>query len=99
MIPAVELRNAKLATVYLGTFCLTSTFVGGGFASFYGWLSDWLAGGPARSKDSTEKRQPEGIAGRNRVFMIEVGSALLSICVGVIWLILLGLGKLDAVFP
>jgi hypothetical protein len=83
VIPAVQLRDAKLASLYLGTFCLTSTIVMGGFAAFYGTLSEWLAGG-----------------GRgHRVFMVEVGSALLSVCVGCVWLVLLALGKLDNVFP
>jgi hypothetical protein len=58
----------------------------GGFAAFYGTLSDWLAGG----------RQGQSA---NRVFMVEVGSALLSVCVGFIWLVLLVVGKLDDVFP
>mmetsp|Transcript_6691 Transcript_6691/g.11739 ORF Transcript_6691/g.11739 Transcript_6691/m.11739 type:complete len:373 (+) Transcript_6691:89-1207(+) len=86
VIPAVQLRDAKLAIIYLGTFCLTSTCVMGGFAAFYGTLSEWLAGGG------------RGQSG-NRVFMVEVGSALLSLCVGFIWLVLLSLGKLDEVFP
>ena len=87
MIPAVQLRNAQLATIYLATFCLTSVFVMGGFAAFYGTLSEWLAGGP------------RGRQTANRVFMVEVGSALLSVCVGCIWLVLLVIGKLDEVFP
>ena len=86
VIPAVELRNAQLAAIYLGSFCLTSTLVMGGFAAFYGTLSEWLAGG--REGQSA-----------NRVFMVEVGSALLSVCVGCIWLLLLVIGKLDEVFP
>ena len=86
VIPAVQLRNAQLATIYLATFCLTSALVMGGFAAFYGTLSDWLAGG----------RQGQSA---NRVFMVEVGSALLSVCVGFIWLVLLVVGKLDDVFP
>ncbi|KAL7537839.1 hypothetical protein ACHAXR_008123 [Thalassiosira sp. AJA248-18] len=86
VIPAVQLKDARLAALYLGTFCLTSTFVMGGFAAFYGQLSEWLAGGG------------RGEMG-NRVFMVEMGSALLSVCVGFIWLVLLGLGRLDDVFP
>lgn len=35
----------------------------------------------------------------SRVLMVEVGSSLLSLCVGVIWLVLLAVGKLDEVFP
>ena len=56
----------------------------GGFAAFYGTLSEWLAGGP---KGQTA----------NGVFMVEVGSAMLSVCVGFIWLLLLAVGKLDEV--
>ncbi|KAL7551954.1 hypothetical protein ACHAWF_015167, partial [Thalassiosira exigua] len=44
VIPAVQLRDARLATVYLGTFCLTSTVVMGCFAATYGRFSEWLAG-------------------------------------------------------
>ena len=85
VIPAVQLQDAWLGCVYLVTFCLTSTFVMGGFAAFYGSLSRWLAGG-------------DGDKGGNRVFMVEIGSASLSICVGFVWLALLSLGKLDEVF-
>eukprot|EP00581_Thalassiosira_minuscula_P016358 CAMPEP_0183713100 /NCGR_PEP_ID=MMETSP0737-20130205/8066_1 /TAXON_ID=385413 /ORGANISM="Thalassiosira miniscula, Strain CCMP1093" /LENGTH=369 /DNA_ID=CAMNT_0025941849 /DNA_START=214 /DNA_END=1320 /DNA_ORIENTATION=- len=66
VIPAVQLRNAKLAIIYLGTFCLTSTCVMGGFAAFYGSFSEWLAG-------------------KNRVYLVEAGSAFLSLAVGFIW--------------
>lgn len=47
-----------------------------------------MAGGKNRSRGS-----------RSRVLMVEVGSALLSVCVGVIWLVLLACGRLDDVFP
>jgi len=77
-----------VAIMYLGTFCVTSTFVMGGFAAFYGSLSEWMAGDKQGSRGS-----------RLRVLMVEVGSALLSVCVGVIWLVLLACGKLDDVFP
>lgn len=36
VIPAVQLKDARLASVYLGTFCLTSTLVMGSFAATYG---------------------------------------------------------------
>jgi len=42
VIPAAQLRDAKLASLYLGAFCLISTIVVGGFAAFYGNLSEWL---------------------------------------------------------
>jgi hypothetical protein len=85
VLPAVQLQDAWLACIYLVTFCVTSTFVMGGFAAFYGSLSRWLAGGDGNN---------EG----DRVFMVEIGSASLSICVGFVWLALLSLGKLDEVF-
>ena len=78
-----------MAIIYLGTFCLTSTFVMAGFATFYGSLSDWMAGGSRRG----------GRGSSSRVLMVEVGSSLLSVCVGAIWLVLLAVGKLDEVFP
>lgn len=87
MIPAVQLRDARLAATYLGTFCFTSTLVMGGFAAFYGSLSEWLAGGDGVGRQ------------RGRVYMVEIGSALLSVCVGIIWLVLLAVGKLEDVFP
>jgi hypothetical protein len=57
----------------------------GGFAAFYGSFSKWLAGG--------------GDGSTNRVFIVEVGSASLSIFVGLIWIILLSVGKLRDMFP
>jgi len=86
VIPAVQLRDAKLASIYLGTFCLTSILVMGCFAAFYGSFGEWLAG--------------PGPSGRRagRVFLVEFGSACLSIAVGIVWLVLLSAGKLDEVF-
>lgn len=92
VIPAVQLKDAKLAMIYLGTFCITSTLVMGGFAAFYGSFSVWLAGGRRR-------QQRGGTARGGRVFFVEVGSAFLSIAVGIIWLILLSIGKLEELFP
>ena len=93
VIPAVQLKDARLASAYLITFCVTSTLVMGGFAAFYGTLSEWLAGGRRVGSDGI------GGGGGDRVYMVEIGSALLSLCVGVIWLVLLSLGKLGDVFP
>ena len=87
VIPAVQLRDARLAFIYLGTFCITSTLSMGLFAAFYGTLSEWLAGGNWGRREC------------NRVFLVEVGSASLSIVVGFIWLVLLSVGKLEEVFP
>lgn len=80
IIPAVQLRDPYLASIYLGTFCVSSCLVMGGFAAFYGSFSKWLAG--------------EG-----RVFLVEVGSASLSLLVGLLWIVLLSVGKLEDLFP
>ncbi len=85
ILPAVQLQDAWLAYIYLATFCVTSTFVMGWFAVFYGLLSRWLVGGDGNK---------EG----DRVFMVEIGLTLLSICVGFVWLAILSLQKLDKVF-
>ncbi|KAL7537323.1 hypothetical protein ACHAWF_005736 [Thalassiosira exigua] len=88
VIPAVQLRDATLAATYLGSFCVTSTFVMGTFAASYGTLSEWMAGSGRRRG-----------GGGDRVYVVQLGSALLSICVGIVWLVLLALGRLDEVFP
>ena len=81
VIPAVQIRDAKLSTLYLGTFCLSSTLTMGCFASLYGTVSSLVA-----NKNGWE-------------FRVECVSACLSIIVGITWLILVALGKLDQIFP
>lgn len=81
VIPAVQLHNWRLATVYLGSFCACSTLTMGIFAATYGTCSTRLG------------------QGTQREFQIEIVSASLSILVGITWLTLLSIGKLDDVFP
>ena len=81
VIPAVQIRDAKLATLYLGTFCITSTFTMGCFASLFGVMTRWVG-----VKSGWE-------------FKVECTSACLSIVVGITWLVLTAIGKLDVVFP
>lgn len=81
VIPAVQLHNARLATIYLGSFCASSTLTMGIFAMLYGACSSRIG------RDA------------HREFMIESMSASLSILVGLLWLVLLSIGKLDDVFP
>eukprot|EP00563_Minutocellus_polymorphus_P013573 CAMPEP_0181048806 /NCGR_PEP_ID=MMETSP1070-20121207/15633_1 /TAXON_ID=265543 /ORGANISM="Minutocellus polymorphus, Strain NH13" /LENGTH=329 /DNA_ID=CAMNT_0023127617 /DNA_START=263 /DNA_END=1252 /DNA_ORIENTATION=- len=81
VIPAVHLQDWKLAAVYLGTFCITSTLAMGSFAALYGSFS-------AKISDQTHLE-----------FQLECFSAALSIIVGVIWLTLIFLGKLEDFFP
>lgn len=81
VIPAVQLHSARLATIYLGSFCASSTLTMGIFAMLYGTCSSHIG------RDAY------------REFIIECMSASLSIVVGLIWLALLSVGKLDDVFP
>ncbi|KAL7518233.1 hypothetical protein ACHAWX_003079 [Stephanocyclus meneghinianus] len=90
VIPAVQLRRVHLAILYLGTFCITSTLVMGVFASFYSYVCRWLVE-RAGSKDED--------ASLSRVFLVEFGSACLSIVVGIVWLTLLAVGQLDLTSP
>jgi hypothetical protein len=81
VIPAVQLHDLKLATIYLGSFCISSTLTMGVFAATYGSCSARLG------------------QGTRREFQIECVSASLSILVGITWLTLLSIGKLEDVFP
>lgn len=81
VLPAVQLHSARLATIYLGSFCASSTLTMGVFAMIYGTCSSKIG------------------FGSHRDFVIEVLSASLSLLVGVTWLVLLSIGKLDDVFP
>lgn len=91
VLPAVEMQDPKAAIIYLGTFCVTSIVVMGGFAVLYGTLCKWLALHGVGEEDTG--------ASLNRVFFVEFASACLSICVGIVWLSLLIVGKMDEVFP
>ena len=87
VVPVAQLQDAKMAVIYLSTFCVTSTLVMGAFALFYGVLSRWLAGGRIQGSDDG-----------SRAFWVEAGSAGLSIVVGLVWLVVLSIGKMDEVF-
>ena len=81
MIPAIQLHNGRLATLYLFCFCVSSTLTMGAFAVLYGTFSKRLG-------EQTHS-----------AFKIEILSASLSLLVGVTWLFLLSIGKLEDVFP
>ena len=87
VLPAVELHNWKLATVYLSTFCLTSTLTMGSYAAIYGSCSSYLS--MNKGHESSRSRQ----------FYMEMFSAGLSLFVGALWLFLLSIGKLHDIFP
>ena len=81
VVPAVRLENSKLASLYLGCFCLSSTFTMGVFAASYGFCSHACA------------------RKANLEIQIHCISAASCILVGITWLLLLSIGKLDDVFP
>ena len=81
-----ELHDPLLATVYLGSFCLTSIAVMGGFAAAFGEATVRLA-----------DRQGAG-GSRSLLRCMSLVSAGLSLVVGVLWLVLLYFGVLDQVF-
>jgi hypothetical protein len=81
VIPAVQLHDWKLASLYLGCFCLSSTITMGCFASVYGSCCSRLS------------------MTTNLEFQIHCFSSSLSILVGITWLVLLSVGKLEDVFP
>mmetsp|Transcript_9124 Transcript_9124/g.11410 ORF Transcript_9124/g.11410 Transcript_9124/m.11410 type:complete len:337 (+) Transcript_9124:169-1179(+) len=83
VIPAVELHNMKLAMIYLGTFCLSSTLTMGTFAASYGSCSSYIT------------QRGSATVG----YRMEMFSSSLSLFVGVLWLYLLSIGKLDDIFP
>ncbi len=83
VLPAVQLHDWKLATIYLGTFCITSTITMGSYAAIYGSCSSHIS---KRNASTTQ-------------FYIEMFSAGLSLFVGVLWLFLLSIGKLHDIFP
>ena len=87
VVPVVQMQDAKMAVIYLSMFCLTSTLVMGSFVLFYGVFSRWLAGGRIQGSDDG-----------SRVFWVEAGLAGLSIMVGLVWLVVLSIGKLNEVF-
>lgn len=81
VIPAVQLHDWRLASIYLGCFCFMSIITMGLFALVYGALSSKIG------------------VNQHRQFLIQFIASGLSVLIGVLWLILLSIGKLDVVFP
>jgi len=88
VLPAVQLHDGWLASIFLGCFCLSSTLTMGVFATVYGALTSKLVGQAEISENPTR-----------REFWVEFISAILSVIVGVVWIVLLSTGKLEDVFP
>lgn len=80
VLPAVQLHDWRKSSLYLGSFCTSSTLIMGFFAAIYGELT--------HRAGSSEKIQ----------FILAVVSAGFSVAVGILWLVLLAMGKLDEFF-
>ncbi len=95
VVPAIQLHNASLATCYLLSFCISSTLTMGTFAAAYGSFTLWLA-------TCCGSQQQDNNGAPAASFKVEFGircfSASLSLLVGVAWLVLLAMGKLEDVF-
>lgn len=85
VIPAVQVKDPFLGGLYLGTFCVTSTLTMGCFAALYGTVTKKLG-----EYGGDKKRLWE--------FRIQLMSSSLTIIVGILWLVLLSIGKLQDVF-
>lgn len=83
VLPAVQLHNLALASIYLFTFCVVSTLTMGTYAALYGTFSSYISTG-------RETVTP---------FRVEIFSSGLSVFVGAMWLFLLSIGKLNDIFP
>ena len=98
VIPLVELKHVTSFAMYTGTVCITSILVMGMFTVCYGTFITLLAGfGTSSSRGGrSSSSSPADIDGyNNRVYVLEGGSAILSIACGIIWLALLSLGKVQ----
>lgn len=83
VLPAVQLHNGVLASIYLLTFCAVSTLTMGTFAALYGTSSSYISAGSETVM----------------TYKVEIFSSGLSVFVGVMWLFLLSIGKLHDIFP
>ena len=83
VLPAVQLHDFKLAVLYLSTFCVFSTITMGVYAALYGTLSSYISNGNSASME----------------YKVELFSSGLSLFVGILWLVLLSIGKLHDIFP
>jgi len=81
VFPTVQMTSWKSASLYLGSFIISSTFSMGVFASFFGETTRRLGAGA------------ESVELGLRIF-----SSVMSVVVGVVWLTLSILGKLENFF-
>ena len=111
VVPAIQLHNAGLAACYLLSFCASSTVTMGTFAAVYGSVTAWLARCCAKAQNNASNVSSDDESANNNInataddaavmvveFWIRCFSASLSLVVGVVWLVLLAMGKLEDVF-
>lgn len=89
-MPAAKLKQVHLAVLYIVMFCVSSTLVMGLFCSVYRGICKKIV-------ERAGKRDDRDSFGR--AFLIECGSAFLSIVVGIVWITLLAVGELDVISP
>ena len=77
---AIKLNNWLLSGVYLALFFLSTIFMMGFYAVFYGYITRYLVEKCSNSKSTCE-------------FGVRLFSASLSIFIGVLWLSLIIAGK------
>ena len=94
VLPAVQLRDWGKSSLYLGTFCVLSCLTMGAFAAVYGGVTYGL-GKRVSGRDGGEKDRKRA---ERLDFGLKIFSALLSVAVGVLWLALIGTGKMGEVF-
>ena len=90
VIPAVQIHNTAHGFLYLGIFCITSTFVMGVFACFYGMMSHTLSRKCTRSCSKYPYI--------TTAVCIELFSCFCSFFVGVLWIVLQATHKMDQIF-
>ncbi|OEU21834.1 hypothetical protein FRACYDRAFT_177935 [Fragilariopsis cylindrus CCMP1102] len=91
VVPAIQLHDPRLAICYLLSFCTTSIITMGTFSSAYGTFTTSLA----RDDDDDDCDDLEVSSLMIVEFWIRCVSASMSLLVGVTWLVLLAMGKLE----
>lgn len=105
VLPVLAMHRTTHAIAYLGCFCASSILCMGVFAALYGQLTQWCASRSASAScqddDASETiycASANTSASALITFRVAVVSSLLSIVVGIVWIVLQACGMLDDVF-
>lgn len=94
VLPAVQMKSWSKAGIYLAAFSFTSVLSMGLFSAAYGELTRRMVMRAGKEGEASV------VQVRRRIkFYLRVFSSCLSILVGVFWLTLTCMGKLDEVLP